>query len=35
LDGNQTVSGSTLMNLGVQLRFQGDIDSQVLIFEKQ
>ena len=35
LDGNQTVSGSTLMNLGVQLRFQGDIDSQVLIFDKQ
>ncbi|QPC76291.1 hypothetical protein HYE68_007043 [Fusarium pseudograminearum] len=35
LDGNQTVSGSTLMNLGVQLRFEGDYDSQVLIFEKQ
>ncbi|KAM0347632.1 hypothetical protein ACHAPU_004645 [Fusarium lateritium] len=35
VDKNQTVSGSTLMNLGIQLSFQGDYDSQVLILEKQ
>ena len=35
VDNNQTVSGSTLMNLGIQLRFEGDYDSQVLMIEKQ
>ncbi|KAF4964307.1 hypothetical protein FSARC_7752 [Fusarium sarcochroum] len=35
VDKNQTVSGSTLMNLGIQLRFEGDYDSQVLMIEKK
>lgn len=35
LNGNQTLSGSTLMNVGVQLRFEGDYDSHVMIFEKE
>ncbi|KAF5002411.1 hypothetical protein FGRMN_423 [Fusarium graminum] len=35
VDKNQTISGSTLMNLGIQLSFQGDYDSKVLILEKQ
>jgi hypothetical protein len=29
------VSGATLMNSGVQLRFTGDQDSKVIILEKQ
>ena len=37
IDGNQTLSGSTLMNVGIQIRFSGelDLDSKVLILEKQ
>ncbi|KAH6952897.1 Melibiase-domain-containing protein [Fusarium avenaceum] len=35
VDKNQTISGSTLMNLGIQLRFEGDYDSHVLMLEKQ
>lgn len=37
IDGNQTLSGSTLMNVGTQIRFSGelDLDSKVLILEKQ
>ncbi|KAF4975627.1 hypothetical protein FZEAL_7618 [Fusarium zealandicum] len=35
VDNNQTVSGSTLMNLGIQLRFEGDHDSHVLMIVKK
>ncbi|KAF5024348.1 hypothetical protein F66182_3578 [Fusarium sp. NRRL 66182] len=35
VDNNQTLSGSTLMNLGIQLRFENEYDSKVLILEKQ
>ena len=35
VDGNQTVSGATLMNVGIQVRFEGDLDSKVLIIDKQ
>jgi alpha-galactosidase len=34
-NGTQVVSGATLMNSGVQLRFRGDQDSKVIILEKQ
>ncbi|KAF4448376.1 putative alpha-galactosidase C precursor [Fusarium austroafricanum] len=35
VDKNQTLSGSTLMNMGIQLTFKGDYDSHVIMIEKQ
>ncbi|PFH62908.1 hypothetical protein XA68_11227 [Ophiocordyceps unilateralis] len=35
LDGNQTVSGATLMNKGVSYRFAGDFGSRVVILKRQ
>lgn len=35
VDSNQTVSGATLMNAGIQIRFEGEYDSRVLFLEKQ
>ncbi|KAK5996145.1 Alpha-galactosidase 2 [Cladobotryum mycophilum] len=35
IDGNQTFSGSTLMNIGLQYQFNGDWDSKVVFLEKQ
>ncbi|KAL2863510.1 alpha-galactosidase [Aspergillus lucknowensis] len=34
-DTGRTLSGKTLMNAGIQLQFEGDYDSQVIILEKQ
>lgn len=33
--GNQTFSGATLMNIGVQYTFLGDYDSKLVLLEKQ
>lgn len=35
VDGKQTVSGATLMNVGIQVRFQGDLDSKLIMIKKQ
>lgn len=35
IDGNQTLSGSTLMNIGLQYQFKSDHDSKVVFLEKQ
>ncbi|PTB72303.1 glycoside hydrolase family 36 protein [Trichoderma longibrachiatum ATCC 18648] len=35
VDGNQTFSGATLMNIGLQYQFNGDYDSKVVFLEKQ
>jgi alpha-galactosidase len=35
IDGNQTFSGATLMNIGLQYQFNGDYDSKVVFLEKQ
>jgi alpha-galactosidase len=35
VDGNQTVSGATLMNRGVSYRFDVGYSSKVVLFEKQ
>lgn len=35
VDGNQTLSGATLMNFGLQYNFKGDYDSRVVLLEKQ
>ena len=34
LDGEQTLSGATLMNGGIQYRFGSDYDSKVVFLEK-
>lgn len=34
-DGNQTLSGQTLMNSGVRFNMKGDMDSRVVLIEKQ
>lgn len=34
-NGTQVLSGATLMNQGIQLRFSGDYDSKVIFLEKQ
>ncbi|PNY22965.1 Alpha-galactosidase 2 [Tolypocladium capitatum] len=35
VDGNQTVSGATLMNKGISYRFDGDFGSRVVFLERQ
>ncbi|KAJ3545697.1 hypothetical protein NM208_g2381 [Fusarium decemcellulare] len=35
IDNNQTLSGSTLMNIGIQIKFEPEFDSKVMILEKQ
>lgn len=35
VDGNMTLSGSTLMNFGLQYSFTGDYDSRVVLLERQ
>lgn len=35
VNGTTTVSGSTLMNVGIQIAFYGDYDSEVIMIEKQ
>ncbi|KAH6603159.1 glycoside hydrolase family 36 protein [Trichoderma cornu-damae] len=35
IDGNQTFSGATLMNIGLQHWFNGDYDSRVVFLERQ
>ena len=35
VDGNLTLSGSTLMNFGLQYSFNGDYDSKVVLLERQ
>ena len=34
IDGNVTYSGATLMNVGIQYAFQGDLDSTIMFLEK-
>ncbi|CAI6094576.1 unnamed protein product [Clonostachys chloroleuca] len=33
--GNQTLSGATLMNAGIQLKFENEYDSKVILLQKQ
>lgn len=35
IDGNASYTGATLMNLGLQFPFDGDLGSQVVMLEKQ
>lgn len=35
VDGNQTVSGAALMNVGIQIRFDNDLDSRCILLERQ
>lgn len=35
VNGTRTLSGATLMNVGVQLRFGGDLDSKVILLERE
>ena len=34
-NGSRIISGLTLMNIGVQLKFDGDLDSKVVLLEKE
>jgi alpha-galactosidase len=35
VNGTQSLSGSTLMNIGIQVRFENEYDSEVLLLERQ
>lgn len=35
VNGTHSLSGATLMNVGIQLRFSGDLDSKVLLLERE
>lgn len=35
IDGDRTLHGSTLMNLGIQVEFEGDMDSKLMFLERK